>query len=58
MIKAETGKTMSEWVVGLTDPEGKYEVTEFDPVIKTEFSLRRDTSLKGHEYTIKDHYSG
>ena len=58
MIKAETGKTMSEWVVGLTDPEGKYGVTEFDPVIKTEFSLRRDTSLKGHEYTIKDHYSG
>ncbi len=56
-IKDATGKSIDEWVDKLSADMTDYDITKFEPNFTSEVSIRRDTSLNGHEFTIKDHIS-
>ena len=56
-IKDITGEDISYWINKLSDDMENYDITKFEPDLHTEISIRRDTSVSGHEYTITDHVS-
>ena len=57
-IAEVTGDDIQHWVQKLSDDMEHYDIKKFEPDLHTEISITRDTSVKGHEFTVVDHVSG